>query len=719
MNLAEALNVALPEIPVRSVAVKDRLPRVDPNLIVNEQTQDGKLMVMVMIPSTRRYYPMTHDQWELLSLFDGNRTYAEIAQIRTARSSVLYTEAYVRDFAESIADQPFWYRTAQERNIAFWSKLREERRRRSQKQSRFSNLAEITFSAWDPNAFLTKAEQRLKFVFTRPFLIINLILFAFMAWVWIARWGEIGRDSLEYYTFTDKGFADLVEFWVLIFIVGFLHECSHGLACKHTGGEVHRMGFLLIYLSPCFFCDVTEAWVFGSKWQRIMTMSAGLWSELILCGFATLAWWGLPPGGFVHEISYKIILIAGIGAVVINLNPLVKLDGYYIFTEMLDISELKELSTEFTTSWIKKKIFRLPVEVPHTPWRRRLLYVPYSILSGAYGYVLLSVVVIFVYNAAYKYSPQWAFLPALGLAWLVFRSRIRSTLRFLQGVYLDKKDFVRAQLWSRRTWLAGGITVGLFLLPLWRETVSGRFVLEPVQESVIRAQVPGSVVEVRASEGQTVAPAEPLIQLRNSQLESELARVQADYEEAAYRVTSARLRNQPSAVFEHDREQLATRIALLREQSAQLVLASGMAGSIVTPRLQDRLGSYVSAGTEIVAVADMSVMRARIYVAESDLRKLQVGSSARLRVKGVFRSLQGTVTAIAPAVSAMEAGIMEKGKYVGLHAPHYYFADICVPNKNTELRIGMVGEAKVFVRHRALAGLMAETVADFISRKLW
>ena len=718
MNLAEALNVALPESPVRAIA-KDRLPRVDPNLIVTEQTQDGRNMVMVVIPATRRIYPLTPEQWDLLSLFDGTRTFDKIAQIQSARTSVLYTEDYVRDFAESMADQPFWYKTAQERNIALWSKLREERRRRTQKKSRFGNVAEITFSAWDPNVFLTKAYEQLKFVFTRPFLIFNLILFAFMAWIWIDRWGEIWHDSVEYYTFTHKGFADIVEFWVLILFVGFLHECSHGLACKHTGGEVHRMGFLLIYLSPCFFCDVTEAWAFGSKWQRVMTMAAGLWSELILCGFATLVWWGVPPGGFLHEISYKIILIGGIAAMLINLNPLVKLDGYFLFTEMLEISELKELSTQFTTSWVKKNLFRLPIEVPYTTLKRRLLFAVYSILSGAYGYVLLFFVIILVYNAAYKYTPQWAFLPALGLAWLLFRSRIRSMLRFMRAVYLDKKDLLRTELRSRRAWVAAGLLLCLLLLPVWHEGVSGRFVLEPVRKSVIRTHVPGRVVDVQAWEGQIVAAAEPLFRLHDLELESELAQAQAEYQGAVYRVTAARLHNAPSAAAEHEREQLATRVALLRDQAAQLVLASEIAGSVVTPRPQDRLGSYVEAGTALAEVADMTAMRARIYVAESDLRKLHPGSSATLHLRGQLPSLQGIVTTIAPDVSAMEAGVMDKEKYIGLHAPHYYFADILVPNLRNGLKIGMTGEAKIFVRRRNLVGLISQAVADFVSRKLW
>jgi len=719
MNLAEALNVALPEAPVRTVVSKDRLPRVDPNLIVNEQTQDGKLMVMVLIPSTRRIYPITPEQWDLLSLFDGMRDYAEVASIQTSRTSMLYTEDYVREFAESMADQPFWYRTAQEQNIALWAKLRDERQRRTHKQSKVGNLAEITFSAWDPNTFLAKVYQKLKWVFTRRFLIFNLVLFAFMGWVWISRWGEISRDSIEYYTFTDKGVSDLAEFWILILIVGFVHECSHGLACMHTGGEVHRMGFLLIYLSPCFFCDVTEAWAFGSKWQRILTMAAGLWSELILCGFATIVWWGLPPGGFLHELSYKIILIAGAAAVLINLNPLIKLDGYFILTEMLEISELKELSTQFTTSWVKKNIFRLPVEVPYTTLKRRVLFAAYSVLSSIYGYVLLLFVVIFVYNAADKYSPQWAFVPALGVALAMFRSRIRSFMKLLHSVYLDKRELLLARLRSRRLWAAAGVMLFFLFLPLWREYVSGRFVLEPAHRAVVRARVPGRVVDVLVSEGQMVDAAAPLVRLRNLKMESELAQAEAEYEGAAYRVTAARLRNAPAAPAEHERDQLATRLAFLRDQAAQLVLASDLSGSVLTPRLQDRLGTYVSAGTVVAEVADMSVMRARIYVAESDLRKLQVGSAAALRVRGLLSSLGGTVSNIAPDVAGMEAGVMEKKKYIGLHTPHFYFADIAVPNPGGMLKIGLTGDAKILIRHRSLAGMTGELVTEFVSRKLW
>jgi putative peptide zinc metalloprotease protein len=718
MNLAEALNLALPELPVQTAA-PSRLPRLDPNLIVKEQTQDGKPMVMVMIPKTRRYYPLTHQQWALLQLFDGERTYADIAETATAQTGVAYSEEYVGEFAETMIDLPFWYRTSQEQNIALWQKLTDERRRQTRHKSRFGDLAEINFSAWDPNQFLTRVHARLGFVFRRGFVIFNLLLFAFTAYVWIDRWGEIGRDSLEYYNFTHKGLADIIEFWVLILVVGFLHESAHGLVCKQTGGEVHRMGFLLIYLSPCFFCDVTEAWVFGDKWQRITTMAAGLWVELILCGFATLAWWGLPPGGFVHELSYKIILIAGVAALLINLNPLVKLDGYYIFTEMLEISELKESSTEFTISWVKKKIFHLPVAVPHVPWRRRLLFVPYSILSGAYGYVLLYFVVRFVYNVVYNYTPQWAFLPALVLAGLLFRSRIRTLVRFMHSVYLDKKDLLHSQLRSRRVQALALIVLVLVFVPLWHENVPGRFVLEPIQRSTIRAQVPGTVVEVRAAEGESVTAGAPLIRLRNLELESELARAKSDYEVSSDRATQARIRNQDYSPVEQQRQQFALQVARLEDRVAELTLPSQISGIVATPRIEDRLGSYVRAGNELAEVADISSLKARIYVSESDLRRVHVGSAAKLHIDGWLPSLAGTVIEVAPGMSNLEDGVMDKQQYVGLHSPHYYFADIALRNPAGALRIGMTGEAKIFVRRRSLAGVAEEAFRDFLARKLW
>ena len=166
-------------------------------------------------------------------------------------------------------------------------------------------------------------------------------MFAVMTWMWIGRFGEIWRDSFEFYNFATKSGGDLLEFWILFGAMAFFHESFHGLTCKHFGGNVESMGFTLMYFAPSFYCDVTQVWIYGGKWERIATAIAGIWGDLIICFFATVVWWATTAGMSVHNLAYKIMMVTGIGVSVLNLNPLIKLDGYYIFCELIGKPDFK------------------------------------------------------------------------------------------------------------------------------------------------------------------------------------------------------------------------------------------------------------------------------------------------------------------------------------------------------------------------------------------
>src|SRR5438105_4962465 len=162
----------------------------------------------------------------------------------------------------------------------------------------------------------------------------------------------------------------------------------------------------------------------------------------------------------------------------------------------------------------------------------------------------------------------------------------------------------------------------LLFLPLWQESVQGRFVLEPARRSVLRAEVPGRVVEVNAEEGAAVAAGVPLVRLRDLRFESELARAQSDYRVAAHRALQAQLKNADYAPLEQERYRLGERNRTLSEEAARLTLASSIPGVVITPQTQNLLGLYLKAGAEVMEVADASEMKAKIYVAEDDLRKI-------------------------------------------------------------------------------------------------
>ena len=299
MNLAEALDV-LPEIttPTRS----KRVFKIDARLVGRQHIEEGAPMFLAHVPGSTNIFRLTPEQWKLAHLFDGQRPYAEIAELFLAETAIQLGVEEVRNFAEMMQDADFWYQSPHEKNIALMQKLRD--RRKKQKKAKAGDMARIPIAQWDADKLVDTAHRSLQFIYTPWFTALTLVIFAFMVYIFVTQWSQIGADTLEYYTFTDKSAADLAEFWFLFLIMAFFHESAHAVTCKHYGGGVHSTGFHLIYLTPAFFVDVTEAWVYANRFQRVVTMLAGIWTELIICAAATAVWWGTPPGGSIHDLAY-------------------------------------------------------------------------------------------------------------------------------------------------------------------------------------------------------------------------------------------------------------------------------------------------------------------------------------------------------------------------------------------------------------------------------
>jgi putative peptide zinc metalloprotease protein len=718
MNITEALNVALPEIPARMIA--QHYPRMAADIVAQEHIEDGRPVIRVYVPSAESMFKFPPQQWALAQLFDGRRSYDEIAEMFSLQTGSAYSMEEVRDFAGELDTLKFWYKTPQEKNIVLMQKSAEERRKLLKKKSKYGDLSMIAFPAFNPDKFLTWVYRYTSFFYTRWFTLLTLCAFAFSAGITITHWTEIGRDTLEFYNFADKSWSDVAYFYLLAVVVLCLHELGHGHACKHYGGRVPAMGFALVFLTPAFYTDTTEGAVKGTRSQRLVISLAGVWVELIVCCLATPIWWGTPPDTAVHNAAYLVMLITGISAALVNWNPLIKLDGYHMLSEIMGIVDLKEASTAFVSGWVKRNVWGLPVDVPYVPKRRRLGYTVYALLSGLYSYTVMYVLARFVGNVFRNFNPEWSFIPELATAGLIFRSRIRTLWNFMKFVYLDKKDRVFAWFSPQRSVALAAIAIILVLLPLRRESSTGYFTLEPVRRAVVRTTVPGTVTGMYASEGQWINAEAPLVRLRNLALDSRVARTRANDSDAKHRMALATLRY--SADFgqvREERAQLAQQSGLLTSEAAQLQINSPISGVVLTPRLSDRVGTYVPAGTELVEIADVSPIRARIYMAEHDISRFWVGSEARLLVNGIFEKWDSQVSRIEPLASDIPLGLTETSQYKGLHPPRYYAVDLTIQNPDGKLKPGMVGLARVYGRRRSLAGFWWQEILNFLGRKIW
>ena len=714
MNLFEVLNVALPDLPARRTK---SYPRVHPKLIMREHVEGGVLTLVAAISGGTYLYRFNPEQWAVVQLFNGERSYRQVAETYQEQSNTAFDESQVREFADSLEELDFWYKTPLEKNLTASEKLAETRQKQVKKKS--VDLSSIVVAAWDPDAHITRLHKLIKFVYSPWFIFLTLILFVLMTLIFVSGWSEIWRDTVEYYTFTDKGVMDLVEFWLLFCGLGFFHESAHALTCKHFGGEVHRTGFMLVYLSPAFFADITEVYVYGGKWQRIAAIFAGIWTELMFCSAASIVWWGTPAGSPVHDFAYKVMLITGVAVVLMNLNPLIKLDGYYLFGELIGIPTIKESSTEYLSSWIKHNLFRLPVEVSYLRRQRRWLFVSYAIISGAYSYLVLFAVVRLTYNIFNHFNPQWAFLPAAALAFLIFRARLRSSGRFMRDFYLDKRQRFRARLNSPRAFALEVIILLALFAPAWRETVSGRFVLEPQQRAVIRAAEPGEIIAVMADEGMQVAAAAPLLTLRNFKLESRAGNARADLSSAEADARQAQLSYRGFGRAKTERTYQRERFHDISEQMGALEVRSPISGLVVTPSLKDLTGSMVDSGAELAEVDDISTLQARIFIPEFEVPKVSPNAEVSLKLESRFQPVRGRVSSLAPASSFIDQGLVNEEKYKGIAPPAYYVATVPLSNGDGRMMPGMSGDAKIAVRRRSIAGFIFQDVREFASRKIW
>jgi putative peptide zinc metalloprotease protein len=718
VNLTRVLNVALPEIPARVLG--DKPPRFPPDVIWKEHIEDGERVVRVVVRGVNSMFRFPPANWELAQFFDGKRSYSEIAESFSEKTNSVLSEDDAREFAQTLEEIGFWHRTAQEKNVLLMQQDANKRRKALKAtKSKWGDLAEITFPAFNPDKYLAWLYDHTYWIYTWWFTVLTLALFSVMIAITVTHWGEIGRDTLQFYNFTEKTWGDLGVFWVATLVAMCLHETAHGHATKHYGGNVPAMGFLLIYLAPAFYTDTTEGHVMGSRSQRFVIAMAGSWSELYLCAFATIVWWDTPPDTPVHNAAYILMLITGIAAVLINFNPLIKLDGYYMMSEVLGISELKEDSTAYVSAWVKRNIWDLPVEVPYIPRRRRFGYVFYALLSGVYSYTVLFILARFVGNIFRNFDPDWSFIPEFLTAVFIFRSRIRSLVNFMKLVYLDKRDRVRSWALLRHPLYAIGALILLACLPLWHETITGRFIVEPAHRVFVRALVPGSITQVFAAEGSQVAAGAPLFAMNNLALKSTQGKSAADYAVAGMQATSALLHYADYGSATQERERLAEQSRAANAQAATLDISSPISGTGLTPRVSDRLGSFVSEGTELAEVADLTTMQARMFVSEYDLHRLKLNSPARLVVQGSIHKWDTIVGSISQRSSEIDPELVLSEKLTGLSAPNYYVVDMPLANSESKLRPGMVGTARIYGPRRSLIGLTWVSLRRGVVRKLW
>jgi putative peptide zinc metalloprotease protein len=395
-----------------------------------------------------------------------------------------------------------------------------ERRRRVR-----GNLLYLRLPAFDPDHLLKRLLPAVRFCFTRPFLVLTSLLILLALGVAHAGWSAIGREIPHFYRP-----ETLVLAWLAILLVTTAHEFAHGLTCKHFGGEVREMGFLLIYFQPAFYCNVSDAWLFPETSKRLWVTFAGAYCELVLWALATLIWRVTEPETGLHFLALVVMATSLIKSF-FNLNPLIKLDGYYLLSDYLEIPNLRQRAFRYLAARIKRWWGAGPSGLQEATPRERRIYLVYGLLAGAYSYWLLGVVALYFGRYLVERYQGSGFILFTLLLMAVFQNPLRAaaqkvthTFRFGQGRMAAMRRPAKGLL------LLTAILPVLFLGRMGL-TVSGEFEVLPIHNADIRAEVEGLIQEMYVDEGSLVKEGDLIARLSDRDFSSELRQLGAQLAE--------------------------------------------------------------------------------------------------------------------------------------------------------------------------------------------
>jgi multidrug resistance efflux pump len=311
-----------------------------------------------------------------------------------------------------------------------------------------------------------------------------------------------------------------------VLVVTTAHEFAHGLTCKHFGGEVHEIGFLLLYFQPAFYCNVSDAWLFPEKSKRLWVMFAGAYSEIFIWSLATLTWRLTEPDTWVSFLAMIVMATSGIKSI-FNMNPLIKLDGYYLLSDYLEIPNLRQRSIGYVKAAIKR-VWGSTGDAANVAQRERRIYLTYGVLATIYSSWLLSIVAMRFGSFLVEQYQGAGFIAFSGLLIVAFQNPLgRATRRLPPAFRLGPEQMARIRRPAVRVTLLI-VTLAILFLGRLELKVSGEFKVLPVRNADVHATVDGTIEEVPVEEGDRVREGDLLVRLSERDYRAELDKVEAE-----------------------------------------------------------------------------------------------------------------------------------------------------------------------------------------------
>ncbi len=505
-------------------------PKLRSDLIINRQVAAGGTSFVVKDPATGRFFRCRDTEHFVARQLDGSTPLEVVRRRAEEKFGATLAQDALSQFIKTL-DRYGLLETdgAEAGHLA------------GQHGRVRGSLLLLRLKAFDPDRLFNRLVGKVTCFFTPSFLAVSAALIAVAFGTTFLHWHEIGQDLLRLYRVQ----AFLLA-WLIILLVGMAHEFAHGLTCKYFGGEVHELGFMLLYFQPAMYCNVSDAWLFPEKSRRLWVTFAGAYFELFIWALATLTWRVTNPETWPNLVALVVMATSGIKTF-LNFNPLLRLDGYYLLSDYLEIPNLRRRAFRYIGARIRRLSGSAGPESTEATPRERRFFLAYGLVATVFSFLLLGFVVIKLSTFLLPYQTL-----GLLLFTFLFVPRVRRRLGRLglrSSIPFRREKSRRASIKRPATMVA--LLVGLLavlLLVRMELKVTGEFKVFPTRNADVRAEVTGIIAKIYVDEWHAVRAGDMVARLVDRDYGADLRQTEGQIAEKTARLRMLKAGPRPEEI---------------------------------------------------------------------------------------------------------------------------------------------------------------------------
>ena len=591
-------------------------PRLRSHARVHRHEYRGRRWYVLQDRMSRRSHRLNPPAHYLVGLMDGRRTLQELWDAAAQRYG---DEAPTQDEVIQLLGQLHAADLVQSEGAPDVDELLRRARRTRNRTLMAKLLAPLAIKVplFDPDRLLERWLPWFRPLFGPAGALLWLALVGWGAFSAAQHWNELTQDIGNRVLAPEN----LLVLGLVFPLLKAAHEFGHACAVKAWGGEVHEMGVMFLVMMPVPYVDASAASAFAQRRQRVIVGAAGMAVELCIASAALLFWLDMQPG-LPRAVLFNVMLIAGVSTVLFNANPLLRFDGYYILSDLIDIPNLRQRAQQYLGAVLQRGLFGIVNDAVQATPREAAWFLFFSIASFIYRLTVTFAIAVFIgshYFVVGVLLAIWAvatgiFAPVLWLVgFIAFSPRLR-------------RHRTRAVLTSSA--LAAALFVLVFVVPVPSWT-NAQGVLWDAEQSVVRSGADGFVQRVAAQPGSRVRRGDPLVEADDPLLLPRLKMVRAEKEAAEARYQAERMENlSASLVTQEKLKALDADLQRLEERMRDLVVRAPGDGIFALAAPENLPGRFLKQGEQIAHVIPEGRVTCRVLVTQQQVHLVRSGTRA-------------------------------------------------------------------------------------------